>query len=257
MELRGMSVTAVIILMLAAFLLLPGCGQKADRVTFSATIMRVDENAVLVRPAQDTSEYKSADLISVGLLNAEITDAKGSLLALSSLTVGLKVDITYGGSVLESYPAQVNDCTKLVAYVSQTQLPNPMVAFDTPDFRFVAGFALEGMPETIKTDGVWLISGKTAQLDVSTADGAEGMLRCAKNTGEDISGLYGITFEEQTFKLFDDVTAEISYTQDGKALARWQRDGYTFVLWFPEINTDAFLAVAESVVDGVRAVEGF
>lgn len=257
MKLRGISVAVTIVLMLAAVLLLPGCIQKADKVTFSATIMRVDENAVLVRPGQDTSEYESADLISVGLSNAEVTDSKGSLLALSSLTVGLKVDVTYGGTLLESYPAQITDCTKLVAYASQTQLPNPMVAFDTPDFRFVAGFALEGMPETVKTDGIWLISGKIAQLDVSTADGTEGMLRCAKNTGEDISGLYGITFEKQTSKLFSGVATEIFYNENGKALAHWQRDGYAFVLWFPEIDTDAFLAVAKSIVEGVRAVEEF
>lgn len=246
----------VVMMVLIAFSLI-GCDQKTDKITFSATIMRVDDQSILVRPGQDTNEYKSADLISVGLSNTEITDANCKKIVISALPVGSKVDITYGGIILESYPAQINDCTKLVAYVSETQIPNPMVAFDKPDFRFVAGFALEGMPESINTDGVWLISGKIAQLDVSTADGTEGMLRCAKNTGEDISGLYGMSFDTQTFKQFGDVEVELSYVENGKALARWQRDGYDFVLWFPEIQTDAFLAAAESVVVGVKAVEGF
>ncbi|MEA5135729.1 MAG: DUF3221 domain-containing protein [Candidatus Fimivivens sp.] len=246
----------VAMMMLVAFLLI-SCNQKTDKITFSATIMRVDDQAILVRPGQETNEYKSADLISVALTNTEITDANGKKIAVSTLAVGAKVDITYGGAILESYPAQINDCTKLVAYISQTQMPNPMVAFDTPDFRFVAGFALEGMPDTINTDGVWLISGKVAQIDISTSDGAEGMLRCAKNTGEDISGLYGMSFDTQTFKQFGDVTAELSYTENGKALARWQRDGYDFVLWFPEIQTDIFLTTAESVVASVKAAEGF
>lgn len=246
----------VVMMVLIAFSLI-GCDQKTDKITFSATIMRVDGQSILVRPGQDTNEYKSADLISVGLSNTEITDANCKKIVISALPVGSKVDITYGGIILESYPAQINDCTKLVAYVSETQIPNPMVAFDKPDFRFVAGFALEGMPESINTDGVWLISGKIAQLDVSTADGTEGMLRCAKNTGEDISGLYGMSFDTQTFKQFGDVEVELSYVENGKALARWQRDGYDFVLWFPEIQTDAFLAAAESVVVGVKAVEGF
>ena len=250
-------VAVMLVLMLTVALLLSGCQQKADKTTFSATIMRVDDQAVLVRPSQDSGEYKSADLILVGLSNAELTDAKGNPVDFSALSVGLKVDITYGGVILESYPAQINDCTKLVAYVGQTQLPNPMIAFDTPDFRFVAGFALEGMPDSIKTDGVWLIAGKTAQLDVSTTEGVEGMLRCAKNTGEDISGLYGISFDTQTFKRFDDVTAEISYTENGKALARWQRDGYEFVLWFPEIETDTFITLAQSVISGIKATESF
>lgn len=246
----------VVMMVIIAFSLI-GCDQKTDKITFSATIMRVDDQSILVRPGQDTNEYKSADLISVGLSNTEITDANCKKIVISALPVGSKVDITYGGIILESYPAQINDCTKLVAYVSETQIPNPMVAFDKPDFRFVAGFALEGMPESINTDGVWLISGKIAQLDVSTADGTEGMLRCAKNTGEDISGLYGMSFDTQTFKQFGDVEVELSYVENGKALARWQRDGYDFVLWFPEIQTDAFLAAAESVVVGVKAVEGF
>ncbi|MDF3003724.1 MAG: hypothetical protein K0S22_196 [Oscillospiraceae bacterium] len=249
------SIVAVMMVLIAFSLI--GCNQKTDKITFSATIMRVDDQAILVRPGQDTNEYKSADLISVGLSNTEITDANGKKIVISALPVGSKVDITYGGVILESYPAQINDCTKLVAYVSETQIPNPMVAFDKPDFRFVAGFALEGMPESINTDGVWLISGKIAQLDVSTADDTEGMLRCAKNTGEDISGLYGMSFDTQTFKQFGDVEAELSYTENGKALARWQRDGYDYVLWFPEIQTDTFLAAAESVVVGVKAVEGF
>jgi len=257
MKLLKKSVVAALLLMLTAVLLLPGCTQKADKTTFSATIMRVDDRAILVRPAQETGEYKSADLISVGLSDTEMTDAKGGALTMSALSVGLRVDITYSGVILESYPAQIVDCTKLVAHVSSTQVPNPMIAFDTPDFRFVAGFALEGMPETVSIDGIWLISGKLAQLDISTADGAEGMLRCAKSMGEDVSGLYGISFEEHSFERFDDVTVELSYTQNGKALARWQRDGYDFVLWFPEIETDAFTAAAQAVVGGVRAVEGF
>lgn len=254
-HIKRFMIVAMMIL-LAAFLLI-GCNQKTDKTTFSATIMRVDDQAILVRPGQETNEYKSADLISVSLKNTEITDADGKKIAVSTLAVGAKVDITYGGTILESYPAQINDCIKLMAYINQTQMPNPMVAFDTPDFRFVAGFALEGMPDTINTDGVWLISGKVAQLDVSTADGAEGMLRCAKNTGEDISGLYGMSFDTQTFKRFGDVTVDISYTENGKALASWQRDGYDFVLWFPEIQTDTFLATAESFVISVKAVEGF
>lgn len=247
-------VLTVLLLLMIAALLLPGCGQKADKRTFSATVMRVDDGGILVRPAQEASEYKNADLISVGLSDTEITDAKGIALTLADLSVGLRVDITYGGVILESYPAQITDCTKLTAHVGAAQLPNPMIGFETPDFRFVAGFALEGMPATVGTDGVWLIGGKIAQLDISTADGAEGMLRCAKGTGEDISGLYGISFEEQSAKLVGDMAVELAYTQDSKALARWQRDGYDFVLWFPEISTDAFMTAVESVVGGVKAV---
>lgn len=251
-----MPVAAAVILLLTAILLLPGCRQKNDKTTFSATVMRVDETSVLVRPNEEAPECKSADLISIGLTGAEITDAKGNILSVSSLAVGLRVDITYGGAIMESYPAQIADCTKLVAYLDQAQLPNPMIAFDTPDFTFVAGFALTDIPEMVSTDGIWLISGKIAQLDLSTPDGAEGMLRCAKASSEDISGLHGVSFEQQMTKQYGDVSAELYLTEDKKALARWQRDGYDFVLWFPEIETEAFMTVAESVIGGVRAVEG-
>ncbi|MFV0496795.1 MAG: hypothetical protein ACK5L0_01305 [Candidatus Fimivivens sp.] len=245
---------AAAIVMLSMFSLV-GCQQKTDKTTFSATVMRVDETSVLVRPAEDTPQRKSADLISIGLTDAEITDAKGNILSLSSLVIGLKVDITYSGSIAESYPAQIHDCTQLVAHLNPMQLPNPMIDFDSPDFRYVAGFALEGMPESVSTDGIWLISGKIAQLDLTASDGAQGMLRCAKSTDEDISGLYGMQFDTQTVKQFGDVFAELSSTEDGKALARWQRGGYDFILWFPEMDSDTFPATAESIINGVEAVE--
>lgn len=250
-------VAALLLLVLVIALPLSGCGQKAEAVTFSATVMRADTRSILVRPNPETSEYRSADLIWVGLSDAEITDAEGGTLTLPDLSVGLRVNITYSGTLALSYPAQIGDCTKLVAHVSPTQTPNPMIAFDTPDFRFVAGFALEGLPETIGTDGVWLIAGKVAQLGIRTADGAEGMLRSAKSTDEDISGLHGVSFETQTAEQIGDVAVELSYTENGKALARWQRNGYDFVLWFPEIETDAFMMTAKDVVGGVKATEGF
>lgn len=239
-------------LLLSVLLLMAGCGQENGKTSFSATVMRVDDAAVLVRPNEDAQERKSADLISVGLSQAEITDIKGNAITLSQLAVGMRVDVTYGGSIAESYPAQINDCAKLVAYSDQTQLPNPMIPFDTPDFTFVAGFALTDIPDTVTVDGIWLISGKVAQIDLSTPDDAEGMLRCAVTTGEDISGLHGISFENQQTMQCGDITAELFYSQDKKALARWQRDGHDLVLWFPEISTDQFLTLADSVICSVQ-----
>ena len=247
----------VMIIVCLLILSISGCQHKAEKATFSATVMRVDESAVLVRPSQGASELKSADLISVGLSNTEITDAKGEILPISSLVVGLRVDITYGGDMALSYPAQIHDCTKLTAYVDTAKMPNPMVAFDTPDFNFIAGFALTGIPDALHMDGIWLISGRVAQLDLSTLDGVEGMLRCAKATGEDISGLHGVQFEREITKAYDDILAQIFFTDDKKALAHWQRGGYDFVLWFPEVDTERFLKIASAVISGVKATEDF
>lgn len=247
--------TFMLMLLLVPVLLIAGCQQKSETATFSATVIKADEKSILVRPNEQSSEYKSADLISVNISETSIVDDKGKELMISDITVGAKVDITYGGAIAESYPAQIADCSKLVAHINKSQLPNPMISFDTPDFTSVAGFALEGIPETVKVDGVWLISGELAQLDISTPNGIEGTLRCAKTSDEDISGLYEIKFEQQEDKEYGDMMAKLFYTENEKALARWQRDGYDFVLWFPEIKTDDFMAVASSIIGNVSALE--
>lgn len=97
------------ILGLVLMLIFAGCGadekMKTDQVVFSATVLEVNENSLLVEPAQDSEEYKSSDQIEVGLaamseeLAAEIRD---------TIEVDDIVMVVYDGGIEESYPAQIS-----------------------------------------------------------------------------------------------------------------------------------------------------
>lgn len=66
--------------------------------SFYATVIESDEKYILVEPVEGSQELKSSDRISIGLgkNNDEI------------YPVGATVKITYDGTIMESYPAQIN-----------------------------------------------------------------------------------------------------------------------------------------------------
>ena len=68
-----------------------------EGVQFTAQVIEYTENWVLVEPLEGEAERNSADKISFGTQNLEPLD----------IQVGTKVVITYGGEIMESYPAQI------------------------------------------------------------------------------------------------------------------------------------------------------
>ena len=72
---------------------------KKDEFSFYGTITQVEKNLFFVEPDENEEIRKSADLIMVEKLKID-TNVK--------YEVGERVKITYDGSVMESYPAQIN-----------------------------------------------------------------------------------------------------------------------------------------------------
>lgn len=70
--------------------------------TFTATVLKNTGTTILVEPVAGESELNSSDKISV-----TVPQKNGTLLNLSEFTAGSKVVITYGGEIMESYPAQI------------------------------------------------------------------------------------------------------------------------------------------------------
>lgn len=70
----------------------PGAQEK-----FTAQVIECGETWVLVEPLEGEAERSSADKISFGTQNLEQLD----------IQVGTRVVITYGGEIMESYPAQI------------------------------------------------------------------------------------------------------------------------------------------------------
>jgi hypothetical protein len=72
--------------------------QTSDQnVQFTAQVIECGETWVLVEPLEGEAERSSADRISFGTQNLEQLD----------IQVGTQVVITYGGEIMESYPAQI------------------------------------------------------------------------------------------------------------------------------------------------------
>lgn len=77
-----------------------------EEVTFKAEVMEAGKG-LLVSPDPKSDEYKSSDKISVNVLDSTIKDDTGNLIILTELKAGDIIEITYNGTILESYPAQI------------------------------------------------------------------------------------------------------------------------------------------------------
>lgn len=71
--------------------------KNKDEYAFYGKVIEVNSNYIIVEPNEDEEERKSSDKIFIGL--GENNDAL--------YTVGTNVKITYDGTIMESYPAQV------------------------------------------------------------------------------------------------------------------------------------------------------
>ena len=68
---------------------------------FIATIIKANDNSIVVEPEKGTRERKSSDKISIGITRP--TNETNDF-----YVVGNKIKITYNGVIMESYPAQIN-----------------------------------------------------------------------------------------------------------------------------------------------------
>lgn len=76
----------------------PEAPEAAELVAFTGTVLEVHEGYLLVEPAEGESVRLSADRIEV---------PTGDLTDLPALTAGDRVEITFAGTIQETYPARV------------------------------------------------------------------------------------------------------------------------------------------------------
>jgi len=91
---------------LVILLTIPITACKNDTAVFRATVLE-NNVSLLVEPEQGSDELRSSDKIAVHANDAGIYDANGKRIELSDIAVGQTVEITYGGLIAESYPAQI------------------------------------------------------------------------------------------------------------------------------------------------------
>ena len=71
------------------------CKTKEEEYEFTATVIGVYDNSIIVEPDANSNERKSSDKISMGINEQD------------SFYIGSEVRITYNGIIMESYPAQI------------------------------------------------------------------------------------------------------------------------------------------------------
>ena len=208
-------------------------------VSFRGTVLERYESSLLVEADEDAPVRNSSDQFIMGLSEAVLKNVEEENLEAADFLPGSRVEIFFDGYVRESYPAQI-DAARVILLAgpetgTETQLPNPMAAYDTPDFTDEAGFAITALPqvEDMTLENCWLIGGTVAQLDYKIELGIEAAFRVAVDTGEDITGVYLDSWEEDVTSDMDGVPVRHRASAGGPALVTWSKNGYAFSLYFP------------------------
>ena len=98
----------VIILLLT----LAACTQGKAAV-FTARVLENRGTVLLVQPQEGEQELKSADQITVPF-DATLVREDGTSAGAEEFTAGSLIKITYDGSLMESYPAQIAECYQIM-----------------------------------------------------------------------------------------------------------------------------------------------
>ena len=137
-----------------------------------------------------------------------------------------------------------------------TQLPNPMVAYENAEFP---DFSVVGYPDRdgMKPTGFCLIGGTIGEISYETAT-----LRCAADTGEgeDLSGVYYPDAAESELSVGhgycnDIITVTVKEHSEG-TVALWKgcEGDYVYSLWLPGQSGDAAKVLVREFAAGVYAV---
>jgi hypothetical protein len=229
---------------------------------FRATVLENNSTNLLVEPAADSVESKSADRIVVSLSGVSVTRADGEEGVVSDIAASDIVEISYSGGIAETYPAQIQRAAtiEVVSHSADSAATvgraNPMKAYETPVYP---EFSLVSYPQGagLEVKSCWLISDRIAQLDYKVgASQTQAIFRAAKDDGSDISGVYFefVTDETRTVPTDDgDVTVRERKTEAGTVLDTWERGGWAYSLYLPHAAEDAGEPLLATFVTGARA----
>lgn len=96
-------------------LLLSSCRKSNDDITetsFTAEVVSVTKDTLLVRPEAGTKEYQICSQIYVPT-HTEIVDSNGNRLNAIDLTKAKRVQVTYDGVLDNSDPATISNCYEI------------------------------------------------------------------------------------------------------------------------------------------------
>lgn len=79
-----------------------------EEYTFDAEIDSVSGDVLILIPDKNSDVAKSADKITVGLKNVTVSDENGKSVKSDDVKNFENITVTYDGTVMETYPAQIN-----------------------------------------------------------------------------------------------------------------------------------------------------
>lgn len=191
---------------------------EKNEYSFLGKVIESDSSYIIVEPNEDEEERKSADKISIGL--GEDNDAL--------YMVGTNVKITYDGTIMESYPAQVK-ATKIELKSAENF---EILFYDKHPMESYKIYTILDKSETDKYD--YTIYGYDGSVNIRI-DGKDYSLKEALSENK-------ITMEEIIAKANQD-------EKDGKIKAYMYKDGGSM-----EYHYENYTIIKCHTVDGNRDV---
>lgn len=83
--------------------------EKQNKIyTFDAEIDSVSGDVLILIPDKESDVAESADKVTIGLKNVKVVDSEGKKVKADDVKNFGDITVTYDGTVMETYPAQVN-----------------------------------------------------------------------------------------------------------------------------------------------------
>jgi len=92
------------LLVLISFTLI-SCGNDTNS-TFIAIVLE-NNGSLLVEPVEGSAELRSADKIIIHTSDTKILNYANKEIDITAITVNQRVEVSYNGMIMESYPAQI------------------------------------------------------------------------------------------------------------------------------------------------------
>lgn len=149
--------------------------------------------------------------------------------------------------LLAAIALPLSGCTKQAE--KSEELPNPIVQMASlADIQTALGFTFEALPENITDVTYTTIADTTAQVDF-TADGQTYNVRKAKNTNQDISGVYLKFANSQTIKDANGNAVLYQYNDGAEGLATWSNTDFSYSVYCP---AGFNLTAMQSMVNAIK-----
>jgi len=95
--------------------LLGGCSKGTiDEVSFKGSVLEVGDDYLMVEPAEGSKELDSADKIVLRIKKNTKLSYKAKSISIEDIVEGSRVEIYYNGEIAESYPAQINNISRVL-----------------------------------------------------------------------------------------------------------------------------------------------